>query len=187
MTYLTHADLEFAPVQVEDFDDLIVLRNDPSTWSNLTDPLPLSREKQEVWLRSTNTSRDHFYWTVRSKTEGFVGVVRMDEYVPLHRSIRIGADVVPRLRGHGYGTRIYETVIAWCFGQLNIHRIWLLVLETNEPAQALYRKMSFQVEGRMRQAIWRDGAWRDYVMMSLLEEDLTRDLTRASRADSPAS
>ena len=171
MAYLTHADLEFSPVQVEDFDDLITLRNDPSTWSSLTDPLPLSREKQQDWLRSTNTSRDRFYWSVRSKTEGFVGVVRMDEYAPLHRNIRIGADVVPRLRGRGYGKQIYEAVIAWCFGQLNVHRIWLLVLDTNARGQALYSKMGFQAEGKMRQAIWRDGAWRDYVMMSLLEGD----------------
>ena len=71
MAYLTHADLDFAPVQVEDFAELIALRNDPSTWANLTDPLPLAREKQEAWLRSTNTSRDRFYWSVRSKTEGF--------------------------------------------------------------------------------------------------------------------
>ena len=171
MAYLTHADLDFAPVQVDDSDDLIALRNDSSTWSNLTDPWPLSRERQEGWLRSTNTSRDCLYWTVRSKTDGFVGLVRMDEYDTLHRSIRIGADVVPRLRSRGFGTRIYEAVIDWCFGQLNVHRIWLLVLETNEHALALYRKMGFQVEGRMRQAIWRDGAWRDYVMMSLLEGD----------------
>lgn len=171
MAYLTHADLKFSPVQVEDFDDLIALRNDPSTWSNLTNPLPLSRERQEGWLRATNTSRDHFYWTVRSEMEGFVGVVRMDEYDPIHRSIRIGADVVVRLRGCGYGTRIYEAVIAWCFDQLNVHRIWLLVLDTNARGLALYAKMGFQVEGRMRQAIWRGGAWRDYVVMSLLEGD----------------
>jgi RimJ/RimL family protein N-acetyltransferase len=170
--YLAHADLKFSPVQVEDFDDLIALRNDPSTWSNLTDPLPLSREKQEGWLRSTNTCRDRFYWTAKSDANGFVGVVRLDEYAPLHRSIRIGADVVPRLRGRGYGKQIYATVIGWCFDQLNVHRIWLLVLDTNARGQALYAKMGFQVEGRMRQAIWRDGAWRDYVMMSLLDGDL---------------
>lgn len=171
MAYLTHADLEFASVQVEDFDDLIALRNDPSTWMSLTDPLPLSREKQEAWLRVTNTSRDRFYWTVRSKVEGFVGIVRMDEYVPLHQSIRIGADVMPKLRGRGYGTRIYEAMVGWCFDQLNIHRIWLLVIDTNERAQALYVKAGFQIEGKMRQAIWRDGTWRDYIMMSLLKED----------------
>lgn len=116
MAYLTHANLEFSPVQVEDFDELIVLRNDPSTWMSLTDPLPLCREKQEAWLRSMNTSRDRFYWTVRSKG-GFVGIVRMDEYAPLHRSIRIGADVVPQLRGRGHGTQIYEAVVGWCFDQ----------------------------------------------------------------------
>ena len=134
--YLTHADLKFSPVQAEDFDELIALRNHPSTWVSLTDPLPLSREKQEGWLRSMNTSRDRFYWTVRSDTDRFIGIVRMDEYDPLHRSIRIGADVVPELRGRGYGTRIYEAVVGWCFSQLNAHRIWLMVLDSNERAQA---------------------------------------------------
>ena len=171
MAYLVHAGLEFSPVSADDLDDLIDLRNDQTTWTNLTDPLPLSREKQEAWLLSINGSRDRMYWAVRSKSEGLVGLVRMDEYSAIHRSIRIGADVVPRLRRQGLATRIYEAIIAWCFDQLNIHRIWLLVLDTNEGAQALYRKLGFETEGKMRSAIWRDGGWHDYIMMSLLEGD----------------
>ena len=52
-----------------------------------------------------------------------------------------------------------------------MHRLWLLVLETNQPARALYQKRGFREEGRLTQALFRDGAYRDYIQMYLLEDD----------------
>jgi diamine N-acetyltransferase len=49
-----------------------------------------------------------------------------------------------------------------------MNRLWLLVLENNEPAKNLYKKMGFVNEGVQRQAIFKEGQYHDYIMMSLL-------------------
>jgi RimJ/RimL family protein N-acetyltransferase len=94
----------------------------------------------------------------------------MDEIDLQNRSVRVGADVAVLKRRQGYGVGIYEALKKYCFDDLGMHRIWLLVLETNRPARALYRKVGFAEEGRMKKAIWRGGCWVDYVSMSTLKE-----------------
>jgi hypothetical protein len=57
------------------------------------------------------------------------------------------------------------------FGTLNLHRIGLSVFSFNERAIRSYRSCGFVVEGRAREAIWRDGRWWDEVSMSVLHSD----------------
>jgi RimJ/RimL family protein N-acetyltransferase len=57
------------------------------------------------------------------------------------------------------------------FGTLNLHRIGLSVFSFNERAIRSYRSCGFVMEGRAREAIWRDGRWWDEVTMSILHSD----------------
>jgi RimJ/RimL family protein N-acetyltransferase len=52
-----------------------------------------------------------------------------------------------------------------------MNRLWLLVLENNKVALSLYRKAGFVEEGRQRKAIFRDGRYLDYLMMSILRSE----------------
>lgn len=170
-----HGNIAFRVVEESDLESIRALRNDPSTWMYLTDPHLISRDTQKQWLAALAERRDRMYFTVFDSTHPFVGVIRMDEYDQLHRSIRVGADVVPELRGRGYGRQIFAAVKKYCFDTLNLHRVWLAVLESNEHAFRLYEKQGFRTEGRYRQAIFRDGKYLDYILMSLLEEEYRRD------------
>ena len=57
------------------------------------------------------------------------------------------------------------------FETLGLHRISLNVFEFNERAIRAYRRCGFQIEGRSRESIWRDGRWWDEIAMSILESD----------------
>jgi RimJ/RimL family protein N-acetyltransferase len=62
-------------------------------------------------------------------------------------------------------------LLKYCFDYLGMHRVWLCVLDTNEVGIKLYVNSGFKLEGKYREAIWRDGGWHDYIVMSLLEGD----------------
>lgn len=76
-----------------------------------------------------------------------------------------------RFRGMGYGTEAIHLLLNYAFGELNLHRVGLDVIEYNEPAMKLYRKMGFQVEGRRRQAVYRQGQRFDLIDMGILEPE----------------
>jgi RimJ/RimL family protein N-acetyltransferase len=75
--------------------------------------------------------------------------------------------------GHGYGTEATRLMIDHAFTGLGLHRIALTVFAFNERAIRSYRTVGFVVEGRAREAIWREGRWWDEISMSILDSDWT--------------
>lgn len=175
MSLFEHDGVRLRLVEESDLPVLTRLRNDYSTWVHLGDPRPVKPGLQRAWLDRQNSASDRMYFVAEDEAGRFVGLIRMDEYDLVQRSIRVGADVDPRLRRKGWGLRIYEAVKRYCFDELGLHRVWLAVLQTNPAAVALYQKAGFRQEGRYRQAVYRKGAWVDYLLMSILEDEYRRE------------
>ena len=75
--------------------------------------------------------------------------------------------------GQGLGRTCTRWVCEYGFTQLNLRRITLGVLATNERAFKLYRSLGFVEEGRLRQAQFKHGAYVDVILMALFREELT--------------
>ncbi len=73
--------------------------------------------------------------------------------------------------GRGFGTEATSLMIAHAFGNLGLHRVSLSVFAFNERAIRAYARCGFTIEGRAREAIWRDGTWWDEVSMSILDAE----------------
>ena len=76
--------------------------------------------------------------------------------------------------GKGYGTEATRLMLDHAFGTLGLHRVALSVFSFNERAIRSYEKVGFAVEGRSREAIWRDGRYWDELQMSILAEEWRR-------------
>ena len=178
---IVYEDILLRPVERRDIESIRLLRNDESTFMQLTDASLITPAQQDAWFEALGTAKDRAFFTVVQverdgnfpvMSEGtFVGIVRLSAIDKTNRSICIGADVAPAMRGRGYGTKIYKALLRYLIEDLNFNRCWLLVLETNAVARRLYENIGFTVEGVQRAAIWRDGAWRDYVLMSILADE----------------
>lgn len=73
--------------------------------------------------------------------------------------------------GRGAGTDVTRQILARGFGQLGLNRIMLTVFEPNVGGVKAYLKAGFVLEGRLRQACYRDGAFHDKLVMSVLREE----------------
>jgi len=70
--------------------------------------------------------------------------------------------------GRGLGTDATDRMLSHAFGRLGLHRVGLSVFSFNERAIRAYQKVGFRVEGRLREAIWRDGRFFDELQMGVL-------------------
>lgn len=82
--------------------------------------------------------------------------------------VTLGMSVDQAWRGKGIGGELVANAIQWAKGTGMVSRIELFVFERNEVAIHLYRKYGFEVEGRRRRAIYRDGKYLDDLIMALL-------------------
>jgi RimJ/RimL family protein N-acetyltransferase len=74
----------------------------------------------------------------------------------------------PERWSQGFGGDMLRATLDACFADWGIHRVGLCVEEDNARALALYRRVGFREEGRLRQAAFRDGRYRDVLLLSLL-------------------
>jgi len=73
--------------------------------------------------------------------------------------------------GRGHGAEATALMLDHAFGALGLHRVGLAVFAFNERAIRSYRKVGFVIEGRSREAIWRDGRFFDEIHMSILADE----------------
>lgn len=158
-------------VEARDLESIRKFRNDPSTWMMLTDISLLDAEDQREWFARLHALKDRKYYVLCDDSHPFLGLVRTDQIDLTNRSIRVGVDIACELRGQGYGRKAYRLLKKYCFDYLNMHRVWLLVLDTNERALRLYEQQGFTLEGRHREAIFRDGSYHDYLILSILKQE----------------
>lgn len=71
-------------------------------------------------------------------------------------------------RGKGYGSEALQLILRYAFHELNLNRVGLDVIEYNERGIRAYQKAGFQLEGRVRQAVHRDGKIHDRINMGIL-------------------
>ena len=70
--------------------------------------------------------------------------------------------------GRGLGTEATSLMLGHAFERLALHRVGLTVFSYNVRAIRAYEKAGFRVEGRLRDAIIRDGRYFDEVQMGVL-------------------
>ncbi|RZK61218.1 MAG: N-acetyltransferase [Hymenobacter sp.] len=73
--------------------------------------------------------------------------------------------------GRGIGTAVTRQVVARGFQELGLNRIMLTVSVPNQGGVKAYLRAGFQVEGCLRQASYRDHAFHDKLVMSILRAE----------------
>jgi RimJ/RimL family protein N-acetyltransferase len=64
-----------------------------------------------------------------------------------------------------------RVLVDYCFHDLNLHKVGLSALASNERAIRSYVKCGFVEEGRLRGEEWTRGRYEDLVVMGITRED----------------
>ena len=160
------------PVAEEDLPLLERLTQDPaaagehawSGWRNLL------RFRQE-WAEDRLVGDDGGVLLIVQGAErlGFVSWFKVD--FPPSYYWSMGIALLPEARGKGYGTQAHRALARYLFAHTTVHRIEGITEAENLAEQRVIEKAGFTREGVMRGVFWRDGAYRDGVLYSLLRTD----------------
>jgi RimJ/RimL family protein N-acetyltransferase len=134
---------------------------------------PVSAQAHGRWFNSIRFRDDVRIFGIRLHDDDrLVGSCQLHSIHPVQRSaeltIRIGE---AEARGRSVGTEAVRLLLRYGFEELALHRIYLHVFDSNEPAQRLYRSVGFRREGVLREAAHIDGVWIDVVLMAMLRSE----------------
>ncbi len=73
--------------------------------------------------------------------------------------------------GKGIGTEVSKKIVEIGFNEYGLNRIMLTVSEPNVGGLKAYDKSGFKIEGRLREAAFRDNKFHDKLVMSVLKSE----------------
>jgi RimJ/RimL family protein N-acetyltransferase len=96
----------------------------------------------------------------------------------------IGIRIAPDSRGRGYGTEAQRMIVGYLFAHApHVNRIQAVTESGNVAEQRALEKAGFTREGVMRGCGFRDGAWRDGVLYSVLRDEVAPNGDHSDHAD----
>ncbi len=170
---------EFRP---DDLDASMAIVGDPEVTRSLSFDTRTRDEQAERLAddiaRAQTDLRPDYYLAIANEADLLIGFVRIG--LGGHRSGELGYAIRREDWGKGYATEATTLMLDFGFHTLRLHRIQAACGPENHPSQRLLTKLGFIPEGRIRDHVFTNGAWRDSLLYSTLDHEWMRD--RVERA-----
>lgn len=146
-------------------EELIELLGAPFRYINI--------EVDEQWFDNYMSNRSS---TVRcaivDSKDVIIGLISLTSINSINQSAQLHIMIGDcENQGKGIGTIAIKGMVEHAFNNLNLHRIELLVLESNKRAQRVYEKVGFKREGIKRKAVYKSSRFIDLYLYAILRED----------------
>ncbi|TKH42097.1 GNAT family N-acetyltransferase [Paenibacillus terrae] len=161
--------IKLAAVREEDAETMFKWGEDADYLRNVDTDLALPYTLKQMESEGSPSSNEVYFRLRTLEDDVLIGFVAIHG---IEWNNRIGQLAVGigngDYRGKGYGTEAVRLILRYAFYELNLNRVGLDVIEYNEQAIRTYEKVGFQLEGRVRSAVLRDGNSYDRIMMGML-------------------
>lgn len=161
---------ELRSFRPSDAPSLALHANNRRVWINLRDrfPHPYALEHAEEFIHAVTTTppESHFAIVVDGAAAGAIGLMFQDDVY--RRSAEVGYWLGEPFWGRGIVTEALRTITEWGFERFDLCRIYACVFEWNPASVRVLEKAGYEVEGRHRKAVTKDGHTVDQVMLSIV-------------------
>ena len=157
--------------RIDDAAAIAAIMGDPSVYPGLMQMPHASEEQQRARLADSLAPGKADLLLVAERGGELVGSAGMHPVGPSPRRrhvMAIGISVRADAQGQGVGSALMQAMCDYADRWIGLLRLELSVYVDNERAIALYRRFGFEVEGRLRGYVLRDGAFVDAFAMARL-------------------
>jgi len=168
--------IRLTAIEQEDLPLFVEWLNDPEVRRGLMMYLPMSIAKEEKWFEAMlDRPQDSQPLGIEArKGDRWVKIGNMGFFDFDHRARKAEVGIMIGNKSYwnkGYGTEAITLLLKHGFETLNLNRIMLQVYEDNPRAIRCYEKAGFILEGRLRQARYFEGVYRDILIMSVIRSE----------------
>lgn len=151
-------------------------RTDDGTWSSVAGTKRfVSLDTERRWLVSALENHEKGavlrFVVCLGDSNKAVGLVSATSVNHINNSCELGSLLSPEYRGRGIVQRAWLMVYDYLFSQLGMNRVECFILADNLASRRSHEKFGLVKEGIHRQAIYKDGAYKDLVVYSMLNSE----------------
>lgn len=169
------SDYYLRELELEDSGIINSWRNDPEIINHLGAPFRyISQSVDEDWLESYLNNRESCVRLAICKCQdkGVIGAVYLLNIDWIARSCEFAIWIGDHQeQGRGAGKFATLKALEHAFFDLNLNSVSLGVLRNNERAIKLYNRIGFVKEGVRREVVFKNGSYKDLVLMSMLKKE----------------
>lgn len=158
------------PFVREDAAAIARYANNRAVWLTLRDrfPHPYTVEDAVAFLGVATTQQPPGDFAIATADEA-IGGIGLQRQVDVHRlSAEIGYWLGEPWWGRGIATRAVRAVTEWTFATTALERLFACVFATNPASARVLAKAGYQLEGRLRRAVVKDGRVLDQLLYAAL-------------------
>jgi diamine N-acetyltransferase len=161
--------VQLREIEEEDLKVIVKWRNDPEILKWLFSYLPLCMSKQRIWYKTyvEDDSQQIFVIEVEKKPVGTVGLSHIDHK---NQKAELGILIDTEWQNKGIGKEALSLLIEFAWNEMNLRKIKALVFKENEIAINLYKSCGFVEEGVLRKEVYKNGEFKDVIIMALIKE-----------------
>ncbi len=167
--------VQLRPVSEDDVDAILGWVNDPEVVGNLAafSGEPFTREQELSYVRSMQASAvDRVFSVFAQDDDRYLGQVGLHQIHWRSKVARLACIIGSSDEwGKGFGSAAISSLLDTAFGTEGLHKVWLVVFETNTRARRTYERLGFQIEGHLREEYFHTGEWHTMIRMSLLDRE----------------
>lgn len=122
----------------------------------------------EAYLNEVE-KKDIYFWAIHLKHNNqHIGNIKIDPINTKHGLAEYGIMMGSKSEwGKGYAKEATLKIINFCFTELNVRKLNLGVIENNDNAVFLYKKLGFGLEGIFKRHVYNNGTYENSLRMAL--------------------
>ena len=163
------------PVERDDLPRFVEWFGDPDVRRYLLLYLPFSLAQEERWFESLQgrlERQQDVLLAIETADGVHIGNIGLNSINWKDRNAELGIVIGEKAYwSQGYGTDAIRTLLELAFREMNLHRVFLRVDADNERGIRCYEKAGFQRDGTLRQMVFKEGAYIDQHIMSILRSE----------------
>lgn len=159
------------PIAEQDLQIRVRWMNHPNVYTSMHYTVPVLLENTIVWYKNIrlNSSRADFVFEVDNEVVAMGGLTSINADL---KKAELYIFVSPYLQSKGTGTQATYLLCKLGFEKLELDKIYLVTNESNIPAQRVYEKVGFKLEGRFRKEVIVNNVVEDRLYYGLFAHEL---------------
>ncbi|MDO4988578.1 MAG: GNAT family protein [Synergistes sp.] len=157
----------------EDAVYMLEWMHDPAVNSNFRfDFGSMNKEKVLAFIENSfSEETQHFAFV--SESDEYLGTISLKHISQVDRNAEYA--ITTRVCAQGTGAAFNATfnILKYAFEELNLHRVYLNVLEENGRANAFYRKCGFVYEGQFKDHLYLRGEYKNLNWYAMSKQEWT--------------